>query len=39
VGVAEEHSPADADDTVLPQDTSGTSDPPVSPTPGDTRSR
>jgi oligopeptide transport system ATP-binding protein len=39
VGVAEEHSPADADDSVLPQDTSGPSDPAVSPTPGDTRSR
>ena len=32
VGVAEEHSPADADDTALPQDTSGElSDPAVSP--------
>ena len=39
VGVAEEHSPADADDSALPQDTSGTSDPAVSPTPGDTLSR
>jgi oligopeptide transport system ATP-binding protein len=39
VGVAEALSPADADDTALPQDTSGTSDPAVSPTPGDTRSR
>jgi oligopeptide/dipeptide ABC transporter ATP-binding protein len=39
VGVAQEHSPADADDSALPQDTSGTSDPPVSPTSGDTRSR
>jgi oligopeptide transport system ATP-binding protein len=39
VGVAEEHTPADADETVLPQDTSGSSDPAVSPTPGDTRSR
>jgi oligopeptide transport system ATP-binding protein len=39
VGVAEELSPADADDTALPQDTSGPSDPAVSPTPGDTRSR
>jgi peptide/nickel transport system ATP-binding protein len=39
VGVAEEHTPADADESALPQDTSGTSDPAVSPTPGDTRSR
>ena len=39
VGVAEAYSPAAADDTALPQDTSGTSDPAVSPTPGDTRSR
>jgi oligopeptide transport system ATP-binding protein len=39
VGVAEELSPADADDTALPQDTSGPSDPAVSPRSGDTRSR
>jgi peptide/nickel transport system ATP-binding protein len=39
VGVAEAHTPADADETALPQDTSGSSDPAVSPTPGDTRSR
>jgi oligopeptide transport system ATP-binding protein len=39
VGVAEEHTPADADATALPQDASGSSDPAVSPTPGDTHSR
>ncbi|MFL5942438.1 MAG: ABC transporter ATP-binding protein [Gaiellaceae bacterium] len=39
VGVAEEHTPAEADESALPQDTSGPSDPAVSPTPGDTRSR
>jgi oligopeptide transport system ATP-binding protein len=35
VGVAEHHTPAEADDTALPQDTSGTTDPAVAPT-GDT---
>ncbi|MFL5959243.1 MAG: ABC transporter ATP-binding protein [Gaiellaceae bacterium] len=39
VGVAEEHTPAEADETALPQDTSGRSDPSVAPTPRDTRSR
>jgi oligopeptide transport system ATP-binding protein len=36
VGVAEQHSPAAADDSALPQDTSGRSNPSVAP---DTRSR
>jgi oligopeptide transport system ATP-binding protein len=40
VGVAEEHTPAEADESALPQDTSGKSvDPAVSPTQGDTHSR
>jgi peptide/nickel transport system ATP-binding protein len=40
VGVAEEHTPAEADESALPQDTSGTSvDPATSPASGDTRSR
>jgi len=39
VGVAEQHSPADADATVLPQDSSGLSTPPVAPSTPDTRSR
>jgi oligopeptide transport system ATP-binding protein len=38
VGVAEQHSPAEADDRALPQDTSGRSNPAVAPT-RDTRSR
>jgi oligopeptide transport system ATP-binding protein len=36
VSVAEQHTPAEADETALPQDTSGSSDPAVTP---DTRSR
>jgi oligopeptide/dipeptide ABC transporter ATP-binding protein len=32
VGVAEHHTPADADETALPQDTSGRSDPAATPT-------
>jgi oligopeptide transport system ATP-binding protein len=36
VGVAEEHTPAEADSSALPQDTSGSSNPSVAP---DTRSR
>jgi oligopeptide/dipeptide ABC transporter ATP-binding protein len=39
VGVAEQHSPADADATVLPQDSSGLSTPPVAPSTPNTRSR
>jgi oligopeptide/dipeptide ABC transporter ATP-binding protein len=38
VGVAEEHTPAEADETALPQDTSGRTDSTVTPT-SDTRSR
>jgi oligopeptide transport system ATP-binding protein len=38
VGVAERHTPAEADDTALPLDTSGRSDPAVAPT-RDTHSR
>ena len=37
VGVAEQHTPADADETVLPQDTSGSSNPSAVPT-SDTQS-
>jgi oligopeptide transport system ATP-binding protein len=37
VGVAQQHTPAAADETALPQDTSGRSNPSVAPTP-DTRS-
>ena len=37
VGVAEQHTPAAADETALPQDTSGRSNPAVTPT-RDTRS-
>ena len=33
VGVAQEHTPAEADETALPQDTSGSSNPAVTPTP------
>jgi peptide/nickel transport system ATP-binding protein len=33
VGVAEQHTPAAADETALPQDTSGRSDPTIAPTP------
>jgi peptide/nickel transport system ATP-binding protein len=33
VGVAEQHTPAEADETALPQDTSGRSDPTIAPTP------
>jgi oligopeptide transport system ATP-binding protein len=39
VEVAEEHTPAEADETALPQDSSGTSDPAVAPSTPDTRSR
>jgi oligopeptide transport system ATP-binding protein len=39
VHVAEEESPAAADDTALPQDSSGRSDPTVAPSAPDTRSR
>jgi len=39
VGVAEQHTPADADATVLPQDSAGVSTPPVAPSTPDTRSR
>ncbi len=38
-GVAEQHTPAEADETALPKDTSGASDPSVAPTARDTRSR
>ena len=38
VAVAEEHTPAEADETALPRDTSGRSDPTITPAP-DTRSR
>jgi hypothetical protein len=37
VSVAEQHTPADADETALPKDTSGRSNPSVAPT-TDTRS-
>ena len=33
VGVAEHHTPAEADETALPQDTSGSTDPTITPTP------
>ncbi|HEU5216179.1 MAG TPA: dipeptide ABC transporter ATP-binding protein [Gaiellaceae bacterium] len=33
VGVAEHHTPAEADETALPQDTSGRTDPTITPTP------
>jgi peptide/nickel transport system ATP-binding protein len=39
VGVAEHHTPVGADETVLPADVSGPSDPSVSPASPDTRSR
>jgi len=39
VEVAEQHTPAEADDSALPQDTSGRSNPSVAPTTRDTRSR
>jgi oligopeptide transport system ATP-binding protein len=39
VGVAQEHTPAEADETALPQDTSGPSDTAVAPSTPDTRSR
>jgi oligopeptide/dipeptide ABC transporter ATP-binding protein len=39
VEVAEEYTPAAADDTALPQDSSGTSDQTVAPSAPDTRSR
>jgi peptide/nickel transport system ATP-binding protein len=39
VGVAQEHTPAEADETALPQDTSGPSDTAVAPSSPDTRSR
>jgi oligopeptide/dipeptide ABC transporter ATP-binding protein len=39
VEVAEEHTPADADETALPQDSSGPSDAAVAPSTPDTRSR
>jgi hypothetical protein len=31
VGVAEQHTPAEADETALPQDSSGSSNPAVAP--------
>jgi oligopeptide/dipeptide ABC transporter ATP-binding protein len=39
VEVAKEHTPAEAEESALPQDTSGRSNPAVAPTTRDTRSR